>query len=106
MSVVWNTKYGPRRVRFDPPTLQEAISAARGLTGELQLQLMSESMDLLDNFVFFIARRNKYFEPNDLGNIFVHHFISAELNAFECSLSALFKFYLNLLRPVSLSESW
>ena len=38
MSEVWNTKYGPRRVRFDPPTLKEAIAAARGLTGELQQQ--------------------------------------------------------------------
>jgi len=38
MSEVWNTKYGSRRVRFDPPTLKEAIFAARGLTGELQQQ--------------------------------------------------------------------
>jgi hypothetical protein len=38
MSEVWNTKYGPRRVRFDPPTLKEAIFAARGLTDELQQQ--------------------------------------------------------------------
>ncbi len=38
MSEVWNTKYGTRRVRFDPPTLKEAILAARGLTGELQQQ--------------------------------------------------------------------
>ena len=38
MSEVWKTKYGPRRVRFDPPTLKEAIAAARGLTGELQQQ--------------------------------------------------------------------
>ena len=38
MSEVWNTKYGTRRVRFDPPTLKEAIAAARGLTGELQQQ--------------------------------------------------------------------
>ena len=38
MSEVWNTKYGTRRVRFDPPTLKEAIFAARGLTGELQQQ--------------------------------------------------------------------
>jgi hypothetical protein len=38
MSEVWNTKYGSRRVRFDPPTLKEAIAAARGLTGELQQQ--------------------------------------------------------------------
>jgi hypothetical protein len=38
MSEVWNTKYGTRRVRFDPPTLKEAIAAARGLTDELQQQ--------------------------------------------------------------------
>ncbi|MGH6795465.1 MAG: hypothetical protein ACREDD_05465 [Methylocella sp.] len=38
MSEVWNTKFGTRRVRFDPPTLTEAIAAARGLTGELQQQ--------------------------------------------------------------------
>ena len=38
MSGVWNTKYGTRRVRFDPPTLKEAIFAARGLTDELQQQ--------------------------------------------------------------------
>lgn len=30
----WNTKYGPRRVRHDPPTLAEAIAAARDLTDE------------------------------------------------------------------------
>ena len=38
MSEVWKTKYGTRRVRFDPPTLKEAIFAARGLTDELQQQ--------------------------------------------------------------------
>jgi len=32
MTRVWNTKYGPRRVRHDPPTLEEAIVAAGGLT--------------------------------------------------------------------------
>jgi hypothetical protein len=32
MSQDWNTKYGPRRVRRDPPTLEEAIFAAAGLT--------------------------------------------------------------------------
>lgn len=48
MSEVWNTKYGPRRVRFDPPTLKEAIAAARGLTDELQLQteIAASLMDL------------------------------------------------------------
>jgi hypothetical protein len=38
MTVSWNTKYGPRRVRQDPPTLQEAIAAAKGLTDSLQQQ--------------------------------------------------------------------
>ena len=35
---VWNTKYGPRRVRRDAPTLQEAIVAAQGLSDELDAQ--------------------------------------------------------------------
>ena len=38
MSTTWNTKYGPRKVRHDPPTLEEAIFAARGLTDDLQQQ--------------------------------------------------------------------
>src|SRR2546430_16297730 len=38
MSEIWNTKYGRRRVRFDPPTLREAIVAAQGLTGDLEQQ--------------------------------------------------------------------
>ena len=32
MSEDWNTKYGTRRVRRDPPTLDEAIFAAIGIT--------------------------------------------------------------------------
>ena len=39
MSTVWKTKYGPRRVRQDPPTLEEAIFAARGLTDDVQQQV-------------------------------------------------------------------
>jgi hypothetical protein len=38
MSGVWYTKYGPRRVRYDPPTLDEAIVAAQGLTDHVQQQ--------------------------------------------------------------------
>ena len=34
MSEGWNTKYGPRRVRRDPPTLDEAIFAAIGITDD------------------------------------------------------------------------
>jgi hypothetical protein len=39
MSVVWKTKYGPRRVKHDPPTLDEAIFAARGLTDDVDQQV-------------------------------------------------------------------
>jgi hypothetical protein len=34
----WNTKYGPRRVRNDAPTLEEAIAAAQDLSDELDEQ--------------------------------------------------------------------
>jgi hypothetical protein len=39
MTEVWKTKYGPRRVRHDPPTVAEAVAAARGLTDDLEEQL-------------------------------------------------------------------
>lgn len=39
MTTTWKTKYGPRRVRHDPPTLEEAIFAARGLTDDVQEQV-------------------------------------------------------------------
>ena len=38
MSEDWNTKYGPRRVRRDPPTLDEAIFAAVGITDNQEQQ--------------------------------------------------------------------
>jgi hypothetical protein len=34
----WQTKYGSRRVRRDPPTLEEAIYAAMGITDDLEAQ--------------------------------------------------------------------
>ena len=34
----WNTKYGPRRVRREAPTLEEAIAAAQSLSDELDEQ--------------------------------------------------------------------
>ncbi|MEW6438986.1 MAG: hypothetical protein AB1508_17650 [Pseudomonadota bacterium] len=39
MSETWETKYGLRRVRQDPPTLDEAIAAAQGLSDELDEQI-------------------------------------------------------------------
>jgi hypothetical protein len=38
MSADWNTKYGTRRVRHDPPTLDEAIFAAAGITDDQEHQ--------------------------------------------------------------------
>ena len=32
MTTSWKTKWGPRRVRKDPPTLEEALIAAESLT--------------------------------------------------------------------------
>ena len=38
MSEDWQTKYGTRRVRRDPPTLEEAIFAAVGITDDHEAQ--------------------------------------------------------------------
>ena len=48
MSEDWNTKYGTRRVRRDPPTLEEAIFAAVGITDdpEAQAEIASSLMGL------------------------------------------------------------
>ena len=48
MGSVWKTKYGMRRVRVDPPTLEEAFYAAQGLTPDSseQLQIAAELMHL------------------------------------------------------------
>ena len=48
MSEVWKTKYGTRRVRRDPPTLAEAVAAARGLTDDMQqqIEIAASLMDL------------------------------------------------------------
>jgi hypothetical protein len=48
MSEIWKTKYGPRRVRRDPPTVAEAVAAARGLTDDVQeqIEIAASLMDL------------------------------------------------------------
>ena len=48
MGSVWKTKYGMRRVRVDPPTLEEALYAAEGLMPDSseQLQIAAELMHL------------------------------------------------------------
>jgi len=39
MSDVWETKDGRRRVRRDPPTVDEAVLAAQGLTDDVKEQI-------------------------------------------------------------------
>ncbi len=48
MSEVWNTKYGKRRVRKEPATLEDAIFAAQGLSDDLdaQVEIASSLIDL------------------------------------------------------------
>jgi hypothetical protein len=48
MSDVWDTKDGRRRVRQDPPTLEEAVLAAQGLSEELaeQIEIVASLMEV------------------------------------------------------------
>jgi hypothetical protein len=39
MSEVWDTKDGRRRVRRDPPTLEDAVLAAQGMSDEVDAQI-------------------------------------------------------------------
>src|SRR5580704_17057622 len=62
MSEDWNTKYGPRRVRRDPPTLDEAIFAAIGMTddqneqAEIAASLMGLPLESVQAEVSKVAR--------------------------------------------------
>jgi hypothetical protein len=48
MSVTWLTKYGPRRVRVDLPTLEDALFAAEGLTPDAgeQIRIAADLMQM------------------------------------------------------------
>jgi hypothetical protein len=48
MSEVWDTKDGRRRVRHDPPTVEEAVLAAQGLTEEFseQIEIVASLMEM------------------------------------------------------------
>lgn len=64
MSADWNTKYGTRRVRHDPPTLDEAIFAAVGITddqaqqAEIAAALMGMPLEIVQAEVKKQARAN------------------------------------------------
>ena len=48
MNDIWDTKDGRRRVRQDPPTLEEAAVAAQGLTDDPneQMQIVASLMEV------------------------------------------------------------
>jgi hypothetical protein len=48
MNDIWDTKDGRRRVRRDPPTVEEAVLAAQGLTDELkeQIEIVASLMEV------------------------------------------------------------
>jgi hypothetical protein len=39
MRDIWDTKDGRRRVRVDPPTVEDAVLAAQGLTDDIEEQI-------------------------------------------------------------------
>ena len=63
MSEVWETKDGRRRIRRDPPTLEEAVGAARGLTDDFKgpvervASLMEVSVDEARGAVLRMGQR-------------------------------------------------
>jgi hypothetical protein len=48
MSEAWDTKDGRRRVRRDPPTIEDAVLAAQGLSDEMdaQIEIVMSLMDV------------------------------------------------------------
>jgi hypothetical protein len=48
MSDIWETKDGLRRVRRDPPTVEDAVLAAQGMTEDLdgQVEIVASLMQL------------------------------------------------------------
>jgi hypothetical protein len=53
MNSAWKTKYGKRRVKHEPPTLEDAIFAARGLTDNVhqQVEIAASLMGLTEDEV-------------------------------------------------------
>ena len=63
MSVTWNTKFGGRRVRQEPPTLAEALVAAESMSDdeaqqiEIAASLLSVDADDIREAALRIRRR-------------------------------------------------
>ena len=65
MSEIWQTKDGRRRVRRDPPTIEDAVLAAQGLTDdidgqiEIVMSLMPVSVDAARGAVLRMGMRKE-----------------------------------------------
>ena len=72
MSEDWNTKYGRRRVRRDPPTLDEAIFAAIGITDDQEAQaeiaasLMGLPIESVQAPLWMVQRKTFAPKPNEV----------------------------------------
>jgi hypothetical protein len=75
MSDIWETKDGRRRVRQDPPTVEEAVLAAQGLTEELGEQieivasLMEVSVDEARGAVLRMGQRKDFSRTTIVGRV-------------------------------------
>ena len=87
MSEVWQTKDGRRRVRQDPPTLDEAVLAAQGLTEDQKEQidivvsLMAVPMEEARGAVLRLARRKEASRVTIAGPVGAHRAVVVEHRA-------------------------
>ena len=69
MEEIWDTKDGRRRVRRDPPTVDEAVLAAQGLTDQV-----SEQTEIVASLMHITAEEARgavlrLVQPKDAGRI-------------------------------------
>ena len=59
MTAAWKTKYGGRRVRHDPPTIEEALEAAECFAEdpESQIEVAAQLMGISEEEVRAVAQR-------------------------------------------------
>ena len=59
MPPAWKTKYGGRRVRHDPPTIEEALEAAQCHTDDLpsQIEIAAQLMGVSEDDVRAVTQR-------------------------------------------------
>lgn len=69
MNEIWETKDGRRRVRRDPPTIEEAVLAAQGLTDQVseQTEIVASLMQISPEEARGAVLR--LVQPKDVGRI-------------------------------------